>query len=69
MLQHYTIVARRNEAGQVIVPFDADPSEEAAHHRKVMIGHLVDQGHRVEAAPDGSHVILHSGPMTKAHLA
>lgn len=62
--QKYLLVLHKNAAGQVTVPFDlSDDSDEAAFHRKVMIGHLVAGGHHVQLAPDGSHLIVHSGPL------
>ncbi len=66
-MTQYTIVASKGADGITRVKFDNDPSEEAAHHRFVMIGHLSEQGHVLEAVPHcpihGHHVILHSGPL------
>ena len=62
MPQHYTIIIKKHPEGYHYVPFDDDPSEEAAHHRKAMLGHLIDQGHSIEPIAGTRHVKLTSGP-------
>lgn len=64
--QHYTIIVKKHPSGYFYVPFDDDPN--AVEHRKMMIGHLVEEGHHVEHrdTPElGVHVVLHSGPLTQ----
>ena len=43
-----------------IVPFDADLPKDIKTH---LIGHLIETGHTLEHAPDGSYVKLTSGPL------
>ena len=43
-----------------VVPFDTDLPADIKTH---IIGHLVETGHTLEHAPDGSHVKLLSGPL------
>lgn len=66
-VQHYTIIVKKHPTnGTCYVPFDEDCPE---YHRKIMIGHLVEQGHHVGELQHteelGHHVVLHSGPMVK----
>lgn len=72
-----TLVSKRATDGTVFVPFDPDPHPSRPEIVRQMIAHLVETGHQLEhhpgvpphsgklASTDGSHVILHSGPMTK----
>lgn len=67
-MTQYTIVATKSaKDGITRVKFDPDPSDEAAEHRQVMIGHIVSHGHAVEhvaACPEhGHHLVIHSGPL------
>lgn len=41
------------------VPFDADLHPD---HKRAMIGHLVETGHTLHHAEDGSHVRITAGP-------
>lgn len=64
----YAIIATTSlKDGVTRVKFDVDHSDEAAHHRRVMIGHLVEQGHALEHVEDcpehGNHLVIHSGPL------
>lgn len=42
------------------VPFDEGLDPAVKTH---IIGHLIETGHTLEHAPDGSHVLLKSGPL------
>ena len=57
--QHVGIVVRKDGT----VPFDADLDPAVKTH---IIGHLIETGHTLEHAPDGSCVILTSGPLLPA---
>ena len=54
----------RAQSANLIV-YTTVPFDEGLHpdHKRAMIGHLVEQGHVLEHALDGSHVKLISGPM------
>ena len=69
MTQYLVIATRSLKDGKTRVKFGPDPSEEAARHRKVMMGHLVEQGHILEHVPacpeHGHHLVLHSGPLVQ----
>ena len=48
------------------VPFDADLDPEVNTH---ILGHLIETGHTLEHAPDGSHALIKSGPLFKEQSA
>ena len=60
-MTHYTIIAKRHPDGYNYVPFDDDP--DAADHRRIMIGHLIDQGNSIEPMPGTLNVKINSGPL------
>lgn len=61
MTQDYMIVVKRHPDGHHYVPFDKDVP---AHHRRAILGHLVDTGHSVEHDPASGHIRLVSGPLS-----
>lgn len=56
---HIAIVIRPDGT----VPFDADLDPA---HKRTILGHLIEMGHTVQHAEDGSHVLLLTGPHSKA---
>lgn len=69
-MPQYAIIATTSpKDGITRVKFDDDFSDEAAHHRHVMIGHLTQEGHVLEHVPrcpeHGNHLIVHSGPLKR----
>lgn len=59
-MRGYIVIARKGDDGVTRIPFDPDVHED---HRKAMLGHLTDAGHVLEMHPDGTHAIVHSGPL------